>query len=282
MPFLVKAGIVWLGIVLLAFFNGGFREVLIVPRLGARWGSLISSLMLSTAVIVVAFLSVQWIAPASLGEVVVAGGLWVALTLAFEFLFGHYVFKNPWEKVLADYDMTAGRAWPIVLVCALFALPLAYVGFKPEHVLPYGISNAIAVVTVLIAYAQPAIARWIIALIFAYASVFNGQLALTRPEEYQGFADLAILPFYREIIEGPFKEHAREFLLMIALGQGITAVSLMIGGKALWIGVAGVCIFLTAIIPLGVGSAFPFSAVVSLAALVVLGSDRASNPRSTT
>jgi hypothetical protein len=37
------------------------------------------------------------------------GDLWVALTLGFEFLAGHYVFGNSWRKLLEDCDVLEGR-----------------------------------------------------------------------------------------------------------------------------------------------------------------------------
>jgi hypothetical protein len=44
------------------------------------------------------------------------GATWVALTVAFEFGFGHYVAGNSWDELLADYDVPNGRLWPLVLV----------------------------------------------------------------------------------------------------------------------------------------------------------------------
>jgi hypothetical protein len=52
---------------------------------------------------------------------VIIGMLWLALTLAFEFLVGHYVFRKPWTELIQDYDITRGRIWPLVLVMVLFA-----------------------------------------------------------------------------------------------------------------------------------------------------------------
>ena len=51
---------------------------------------------------------------------------WVALTLAFEFLAGHYLFHNPWDKLLADYDVWHGRIWPLVPIVTLLAPVIAY------------------------------------------------------------------------------------------------------------------------------------------------------------
>jgi hypothetical protein len=52
----------------------------------------------------------------------VIGGVWVACTLAFEFLAGHYLFRKPWVELLADYDLRRGRIWIAVLVVT-FAAP---------------------------------------------------------------------------------------------------------------------------------------------------------------
>jgi hypothetical protein len=53
------------------------------------------------------------------------GALWVGLTVAFEFGFGHYVMGAPWEVLLADYDILRGRLWPLVLAANLVAPLLA-------------------------------------------------------------------------------------------------------------------------------------------------------------
>ncbi|MEQ1759383.1 MAG: hypothetical protein ABL986_13765 [Vicinamibacterales bacterium] len=57
---------------------------------------------------------------------VLAVGLWfvlllVAMTMTFEFLGGHYLFKQPWERLLADYNLSAGRIWVVVLIATLLA-----------------------------------------------------------------------------------------------------------------------------------------------------------------
>jgi hypothetical protein len=51
------------------------------------------------------------------------GVLWLALTLGFEFLVGHFVFRRPWATLLADYDLRRGRIWLVVLVVT-FVAPL--------------------------------------------------------------------------------------------------------------------------------------------------------------
>ena len=139
----------------------------------------------------------------------------------------------------------------------------------PEYVVPYFVSNGISLTLLAFAFWRPQVTRWGLAAIFAYAAIFNPYIGLTKPEQYQGFASLALLKSYRAFIEGFFRDHATILLCLIGLGQGIIAVSMAIAGRWLWIGVLGCCVFLTAIIPLGVGSAFPFSLIASAAAIVM-------------
>ena len=49
------------------------------------------------------------------------GSLWLALTLAFEFGFGHWAGGKSWHELLQDYNLLAGRVWvfiPIVTAVA--------------------------------------------------------------------------------------------------------------------------------------------------------------------
>jgi hypothetical protein len=67
------------------------------------------------------WLFIRWIRPANSGEAIGTGVLWLVLTLMFEFIAGHYLFGNPWEKLLADYDIFRGRIWIVVLIVTVFA-----------------------------------------------------------------------------------------------------------------------------------------------------------------
>jgi hypothetical protein len=47
---------------------------------------------------------------------IAVGGTWLVLTILFEFGFGHYVDGKSWSELLADYDLTDGRVWTLVLL----------------------------------------------------------------------------------------------------------------------------------------------------------------------
>jgi hypothetical protein len=112
----IRALIVWFGLLALAIINGGIREGLIIPRTGDLAGHAISTVSLCVLILALAWLTIGWMHPASSGEAWRIGGLWVALVLAFEFFAGHYLFGTPWNELLADYNVLRGRIWPLVLV----------------------------------------------------------------------------------------------------------------------------------------------------------------------
>jgi hypothetical protein len=116
-----RALAIWLGILLLANLNGAVREAWLIPSIGQPAGRALSTLVLSILVLLVTWLAIDWIRPATTQDALFIGVVWLALTLAFEFLVGHYVFHTPWAELTQDYDVTRGRIWPLVLVMVLFA-----------------------------------------------------------------------------------------------------------------------------------------------------------------
>ena len=113
---LTRALAVWFGLLVLAFANGALRELALVPALGDTYAHALSSVTLAATILLLAWVTIVWIHPASDADAWTIGALWLALTLAFEFLAGHYVFGTPWRDLLADYNVAAGRIWVLVLL----------------------------------------------------------------------------------------------------------------------------------------------------------------------
>jgi hypothetical protein len=72
-------------------------------------------------VLLVTWFAIPWIHPTTAWRALGVGSLWTGLTLAFEFLAGHYLFQQSWSMLLEDYDVTSGRIWPFVLLMVFFA-----------------------------------------------------------------------------------------------------------------------------------------------------------------
>lgn len=114
-----RAVIVWFGLLLLAVLNGGVRDAWLSPRLGDPAARALSTVMLCGLILLTSWLTIGWIRPATAAEALRVGSLWLGLTLAFEFLVGHYGFGKTWSELLADYDLRRGRIWIAVLVVTL-------------------------------------------------------------------------------------------------------------------------------------------------------------------
>ena len=123
---LARAGAIWLGIMLTAILNGAMRDMVLTPRVGDLGARALSCLTLSAVVLLVAWVSLHWIGPASLVDAWRIGAMWLAMTLAFEFGAGHYLFGTPWAALLADYNILAGRLWVLVLLTTVTAPAVAY------------------------------------------------------------------------------------------------------------------------------------------------------------
>src|SRR5512141_2544140 len=82
---------VWLVILLLAVMNGIFREAVLVPSLSKPVALVVSGLLLSLFILIVAAVSAPWLQLRSSSSSLSVGLLWLCLTLLFEFAFGGLV-----------------------------------------------------------------------------------------------------------------------------------------------------------------------------------------------
>lgn len=138
-----------------------------------------------------------------------------------------------------------------------------------EYMVPFIVSNVVALLLLVAAIVWPRVARVVFVLIFLAAGLFNAYTAITTPEAYLMYGEMALLPFYRAFIYGFFAQNITALLLLIAAGQIAVGALLANHGFFFQLGVLGAIVFLAAIAPLGVGSAFPFSLVAIIALLVM-------------
>ena len=111
-----KFFISWVPGIPIAIANGILREYWyqrFLPELPSH--------QLSTASFIILFgiyvwFILKWLKLNSTKEALRLGLTWFALTVAFEFLFGHFVMGHPWATLLSDYNLLAGRLWLLVLL----------------------------------------------------------------------------------------------------------------------------------------------------------------------
>lgn len=122
----VRAAAVW-GMVLVAMAcNGAVRDALLRDRLGEHRANQVSVATGSAVIVALTMLMWRWIGVGSAGVAWGVGAMWLGMTVAFEFLFMHYVAGVSWEKLLREYDVAHGRLWPVVLVVVLCAPAVAW------------------------------------------------------------------------------------------------------------------------------------------------------------
>jgi hypothetical protein len=113
--------VAWAPMVAIAVANGLVREAWYgrrVSELRAHQISTASGLLLLGAYI---WVIIRLWPPESLKEALAVGLIWLALTVTFELLFGHYVAGRSWGRLFRDYNVFAGRVWFLVLIWVAIA-----------------------------------------------------------------------------------------------------------------------------------------------------------------
>lgn len=108
----------WLVLLVLMVSNGVARVTVLEPRLGEETARRVASLTGVAIVLAFSRLYVGRAGARAPREWLAVGVVWLALTLAFEFGMGLATGKS-WAEMLADYDLSRGRLWPLVLVSTL-------------------------------------------------------------------------------------------------------------------------------------------------------------------
>ena len=120
MNILVRSLLTWILFIPIAFLNGTMRELMYKPYVGSLTAHQISTLTASVAYILLSFFMLGNILK-DLGnkQLFLIGLSWVGMTMLFEFGFGHYINKVPWERLLMDYNIFKGYVWGLFLIIML-------------------------------------------------------------------------------------------------------------------------------------------------------------------
>jgi hypothetical protein len=118
----------WFPMILIAIINGTIREVAYSKYLDE-----LRAHQVSTATGVLLFGLYIWVLMHfwrfdSPQQALTVGFIWLGLTVAFEFIFGHYVVGHSWSELLTDYNILTGRLWIVVLIWITIA-PLVFYRF---------------------------------------------------------------------------------------------------------------------------------------------------------
>jgi hypothetical protein len=111
----------WLPMVALAIANGLARQSWYGKHLSELRAHQVSTLTGILLLGTYMWLVIRHWRPESGAQAWAVGFLWLAMTVAFEFLFGHFVAGHSWNRLLADYNLLAGRLWALFLLWVTIA-----------------------------------------------------------------------------------------------------------------------------------------------------------------
>lgn len=115
---LVTTTLAWFGFLLIAVACGALREILLAPRLGEHAAHQAGTLLVCLLIAAVIVPTIRRLRPSPPQALAIGAG-WMAMTVAFEIGVFHFIAGHPMEALLADYDLTEGRLWPLVLLTEL-------------------------------------------------------------------------------------------------------------------------------------------------------------------
>ena len=121
----LKTFALWFLLVVLAIVNGTLREKVLIPALGASTAMQISGVTLSLSIFLVSWLAMPWLGPLPSPWFFFMGLMWLLMTLAFEFGFGHFIAHKSRAELLDAYNFSKGNLWVIVLLATFISPWLA-------------------------------------------------------------------------------------------------------------------------------------------------------------
>jgi hypothetical protein len=111
----------WLLLIAAEILHGIARGILLVPHVGEFRSNQIGVFTGSLIILVIALATVRWIGAKQPAQLLGIGVLWLALTLAFEFLFGRFVVGASWERLAADYNILEGGLLPLGMIVLMLS-----------------------------------------------------------------------------------------------------------------------------------------------------------------
>jgi len=112
----------WFVFMILAIINAIIRNSLFKPMIGDLGAHQVSTIIFTSIILIVTYIVFKFSKiELSLTDTFIIGSIWLFSTICFEFLAGHFVFGNSWEKLFFDYNILKGRIWSFVLITIFFS-----------------------------------------------------------------------------------------------------------------------------------------------------------------
>lgn len=111
----------WLGMVIIAVANGIVREKLYSQSMSELAAHQLSTLIAIILLSIYIFVLTLVFPIQSARQAFTISGIWITMTVIFEFVFGHFVAGHSWTTLFTDYNIFKGRVWVLVLIWTFIA-----------------------------------------------------------------------------------------------------------------------------------------------------------------
>lgn len=117
----IKSLGIWFILTISAIIVATFRVNVLLPQFGEQTAHQIGTILFLIVQFIIIYFFIKKMKVKETKTLFDVGLFWVVITIIFEFLFGHYVMGNSWQKLFADYNLLDGRLWVLVLINNLSA-----------------------------------------------------------------------------------------------------------------------------------------------------------------
>lgn len=114
-----KIIIYWLPMPVLGMINGIIRGAVYGELLGEPLAHQVSAVTLALLLLIYGLIVRKKLDLIGIPDAFLYGIVWVSLTVLFEFILGLWIFRQPVDLVLENYNIAAGQWWPFVLLFVL-------------------------------------------------------------------------------------------------------------------------------------------------------------------
>lgn len=118
---ILRAFAVWFLIVFVETVHGILRTLFLAPLTGDFRARQVGVFTGSLLILAMATLTIRWLRLPTRAQQLQVGALWLAAMVAFEICFGRWVANQPWERILADYNISAGGLLPFGMLVLLLS-----------------------------------------------------------------------------------------------------------------------------------------------------------------
>ncbi|HSW56010.1 MAG TPA: hypothetical protein VLH59_13055 [Ignavibacteriaceae bacterium] len=100
---------IWFILAISAIAVATFRVGVLLPPFGEQTAHQLGTILYLIVQFLIIYFFIKKMKIKETKTLLGVGIFWVAITIIFEFVFGHFIMGHPWQKLFADYNLLNGR-----------------------------------------------------------------------------------------------------------------------------------------------------------------------------